>query len=101
MHHNAFANVNVLRSHWGRGIGRQLAAAIDVWARKQNLRRVTGLVLAHNTRAPLRGGRGIQGGTGLAALGRHRRPGGGSRASGEIQYVTFSFGRLAPSPDHA
>ena len=51
MQHNAYANVNVLRSHWGRGIGRQLAAAIDAWAREQNLRRLTGLVLAHNTRA--------------------------------------------------
>ena len=51
MQHNAYANVNVLRSHWGRGIGRQLAAAIDAWAREQKLRRLTGLVLAHNTRA--------------------------------------------------
>jgi RimJ/RimL family protein N-acetyltransferase len=51
MHHNAYANVNVLRSHWGRGIGRQLAAAIDAWAREQNVRRLTGLVLAHSTRA--------------------------------------------------
>jgi RimJ/RimL family protein N-acetyltransferase len=51
MHHNAYANVNVLRSHWGRGIGRQLAAAIDAWAQEQNVRRLTGLVLAHNTRA--------------------------------------------------
>jgi RimJ/RimL family protein N-acetyltransferase len=51
MHHNAFANVNVLRSHWGRGIGRQLASAIDAWAREQNLRRLTGVLLAHNTRA--------------------------------------------------
>jgi RimJ/RimL family protein N-acetyltransferase len=46
MHHNAFANVNVRRSHWGRGIGRQLAAA-----REQKVRRVTGHVPAHNTRA--------------------------------------------------
>jgi RimJ/RimL family protein N-acetyltransferase len=51
MQHNAFANVNVLRSHWGRGIGRQLAAAIDAWAREQKVRRLTGHVLAHNTRA--------------------------------------------------
>jgi RimJ/RimL family protein N-acetyltransferase len=40
-----------LRSHWRRGIGRQLAAAIDTWTREQKLRRLTGLVLAHNTRA--------------------------------------------------
>lgn len=51
MQHNAYANVNVLRSHWRRGIGRQLAGAIDTWAREQNLRRLTGLILAHNTRA--------------------------------------------------
>src|SRR5262249_31348858 len=51
MQGNAYANVNVLRSHWGRGIGRKLAAAIDAWAREQNLRRLTGLILAHNTRA--------------------------------------------------
>src|ERR1043166_4346258 len=40
-----------LRSHWGCGIGRQLAAAVDTWAREQNLRRIAGLVLAHNPRA--------------------------------------------------
>jgi RimJ/RimL family protein N-acetyltransferase len=51
MHHNAYANVNVLRSHWGRGLGRQLAAAIDAWAREQKVRRLTGVLLAHNTRA--------------------------------------------------
>lgn len=51
MQHNAYANVNVLRSHWGRGIGRQLATAIDAWAREQNLRRLTGWLLAHNTHA--------------------------------------------------
>jgi RimJ/RimL family protein N-acetyltransferase len=51
MQHNAYANVHVLRSHWGRGIGRQLAAAIDAWAREQSVRRLTGLVLTHNTRA--------------------------------------------------
>ena len=47
----AYATVNVLRSHWGRGIGQRLAAAVDTWAREQNLRRLTGHVLAHNTRA--------------------------------------------------
>jgi RimJ/RimL family protein N-acetyltransferase len=51
MQHNAYANVNVLHSHWGRSVGRQLAAAIDTWAREQNLRRLTGQVLTHNTRA--------------------------------------------------
>jgi len=49
--HNAHVGVHVLRSHWGRGIGRRLAAAVDAWAREQNVRRLTGLVLAHNTRA--------------------------------------------------
>jgi RimJ/RimL family protein N-acetyltransferase len=51
MHHNAYVGIHVLRSHWRRGVGRQLAAAIDAWAREQNVRRLTGLVLAHNTRA--------------------------------------------------
>ena len=49
--HNAYVGIHVLRSHWRRGIGRQLAAAAEAWAREQNLRRLTGLVLAHNTRA--------------------------------------------------
>ena len=40
-----------MRSHWGRGIGRQLAAAIDAWAREHKLRRLTGALLVHNTRA--------------------------------------------------
>jgi RimJ/RimL family protein N-acetyltransferase len=51
MQHNAYANVNVLRSHWRHGIGRQLAAAVNAWAGEQQLRRLTGIVLAHNTRA--------------------------------------------------
>ena len=51
MQHNAHVSVYVLRSHWRRGIGRQLAAAVDAWAREQNLRRLTGQLLAHNTRA--------------------------------------------------
>ncbi len=49
--HNATVAVNVLRSHWRRGIGRQLAAALDQWAREQNLRRLTSMLQAHNTRA--------------------------------------------------
>jgi RimJ/RimL family protein N-acetyltransferase len=51
MQHNAYVSINVLRSHWRRGIGRQLAAAVDAWAREQNVRRLTGLLQAHNTRA--------------------------------------------------
>jgi RimJ/RimL family protein N-acetyltransferase len=51
MQHNASVGVHVLRTHWRRGIGRQLAAAVDAWAREQNLRRLTGLITAHNTRA--------------------------------------------------
>jgi GNAT superfamily N-acetyltransferase len=84
MQHDAFANVNVLRSCWSRGIGRQLAAAIDAWAREQKLRRLTGHVLAHNTRAAVRDGGGIPEGTNLTALRSHRREDGGSRAGGEI-----------------
>jgi RimJ/RimL family protein N-acetyltransferase len=51
MHHNAYVSINVLRSHWRRGIGRRLAAEVDTWARKDNVRRLTGLLQAHNTRA--------------------------------------------------
>jgi RimJ/RimL family protein N-acetyltransferase len=39
------------RGHWRRGIGRRLAAGLEAWARAQNVRRLTGLVQAHNTRA--------------------------------------------------
>src|SRR5262249_4825435 len=49
--HNAYVSAHVLRSHWRRGIGRHLAVALDQWAREQSLRRLTGMVLAHNTRA--------------------------------------------------
>jgi RimJ/RimL family protein N-acetyltransferase len=51
MQHNAYASINVRRSHWRRGIGRHLAAAVGQWTREQNLRRITGLLQAHNTRA--------------------------------------------------
>ncbi|HEV2957241.1 MAG TPA: GNAT family N-acetyltransferase [Xanthobacteraceae bacterium] len=51
MRHNAYVAINVLRNHWRRGIGRQLAAAVDTWAREQSLRRLTGVILAHNSRA--------------------------------------------------
>ncbi len=51
MQHNAYVGINVLRSHWRRGIGRELAAAVDAWAREHSLRRLTGMALAHNTRA--------------------------------------------------
>jgi RimJ/RimL family protein N-acetyltransferase len=51
MQHNAHVAINVLRSHWRRGIGRHLATALDQWAGEQNQRRLTGFVLAHNTRA--------------------------------------------------
>jgi|GEM_PF-854485 len=49
--HNAYVSTHVLRSHWRRGIGRHLAAALDQWAREQSLRRLTGMAQAHNTRA--------------------------------------------------
>jgi RimJ/RimL family protein N-acetyltransferase len=51
MQHNAYTSINVLRSHWRRGIGRRLTADLEAWARAQNVRRLTGLPLAHNTRA--------------------------------------------------
>jgi len=51
MQHNAYANVHVLRSHWRCGIGRRLAAELEAWARAQNVRRLTGLLTAHNTGA--------------------------------------------------
>jgi RimJ/RimL family protein N-acetyltransferase len=51
MQHNAYTSINVLRSRWRRGIGRRLAAEVEAWARGQNVRRLTGLVQAHNTRA--------------------------------------------------
>jgi len=51
MHHNAFALVNVLRAHWGLGLGQDLAARIEGWAREQNVRRLTTVLSAHNTRA--------------------------------------------------
>jgi RimJ/RimL family protein N-acetyltransferase len=51
MQHNAYTSINVLRSHWGRGVGRRLAAELEAWARAQKVRRLTGLLQAHNTRA--------------------------------------------------
>jgi RimJ/RimL family protein N-acetyltransferase len=51
MQHNAYVNVHVLRSHWRRGIGRRMAVELEAWARAQNVSRLTGLLLAHNTRA--------------------------------------------------
>jgi RimJ/RimL family protein N-acetyltransferase len=51
MQHNAYVSVHVLRSHWRRGVGRRLAAELEAWARRENVRRLTGLPLAHNTRA--------------------------------------------------
>ena len=51
MHHDAFVLVNVLREHWGCGIGRTLSARVEAWARQQGVRRLTSLVSAHNTRA--------------------------------------------------
>jgi RimJ/RimL family protein N-acetyltransferase len=51
MQHNAYISVHTLRSHWRRGIGRRLAGELETWARAQNVRRLTGLPLAHNTRA--------------------------------------------------
>jgi RimJ/RimL family protein N-acetyltransferase len=52
MHHDALVAVNVLREHWGRGIGRMLFARLEDWARAQEkVGRLTGLISAHNARA--------------------------------------------------
>jgi|HubBroStandDraft_6_1064221.scaffolds.fasta_scaffold225899_1 RimJ/RimL family protein N-acetyltransferase len=51
MQHNAYVSVHTLRSHWRRGIGRHLAAEIEAWAREEKVRRLTGVLTAHNTRA--------------------------------------------------
>jgi RimJ/RimL family protein N-acetyltransferase len=51
MQHNVYVSINVLRTHWRRGIGRRLAAEVDAWARGEQVRRLTGLLQAHNTRA--------------------------------------------------
>jgi RimJ/RimL family protein N-acetyltransferase len=51
MQHNAYLSINVQRSHWRRGIGRRLAAEVEAWAREHGVRRLTGLLQSHNTRA--------------------------------------------------
>ncbi len=52
MHHDAFVAVNVLREHWGRGIGGTLFARLEDWARAQEkVGRLTSLISAHNARA--------------------------------------------------
>ena len=50
MHHDAIVAVNVLREHWGRGVGRTLFAQLESWARAQGVGRLTGLISAHNAR---------------------------------------------------
>jgi RimJ/RimL family protein N-acetyltransferase len=40
-----------MRGLWRCGIGRRLAAAVDAWAWEGSVRRLTGLLQAHNTQA--------------------------------------------------
>ena len=51
MHHDAYLNVAVRRDCGGRGIGQDLAAQAEAWARAQGLRRLTAFALAQNTRS--------------------------------------------------
>jgi RimJ/RimL family protein N-acetyltransferase len=51
MRHDAFVLLNVLRSHWGRGIGGTLAARLEAWARENGVLRLTTVISAHNRRA--------------------------------------------------
>ena len=46
-----WARANGARMHWGFGMGRALFARLEAWAHEQNIRRLTGLVSAHNIHA--------------------------------------------------
>jgi RimJ/RimL family protein N-acetyltransferase len=48
--HDCFVNVNVLRETSGLGIGQQLWAEVEAWAREHGARRLSGGVQAHNVR---------------------------------------------------
>jgi GNAT superfamily N-acetyltransferase len=48
--HDCFCFVNLLRAHWGTGIGRALLARLEGWARDNGARRLSAVVLAHNRR---------------------------------------------------
>jgi len=51
MHHNAIVMICLLRAHWGRGIGQNMAAQIEAWAREVKVHRLTAALCAHNARA--------------------------------------------------
>jgi len=50
MRQDAFFTLNVLRDHWGAGIGRRLAERLLAWAAERGLRRISTAVLQHNRR---------------------------------------------------
>lgn len=50
MRGDAFFGLNVLRDHWGTGIGRSLAHRLFDWAREHRLRRLSTAVQGHNRR---------------------------------------------------
>ena len=50
MRHDAFFSINVLRDHWGIGIGRALFDRLLAWAAERKLRRISTAVQRHNVR---------------------------------------------------
>jgi RimJ/RimL family protein N-acetyltransferase len=50
LRHEAYGGINLLRSHWGRGIGRALTRQLDDWARSNGVLRLVTVVLGHNPR---------------------------------------------------
>jgi RimJ/RimL family protein N-acetyltransferase len=49
--HTVRIAIGLLQTHTGQGIGQQLLAALEMWARGQALHRVELTVMTHNTRA--------------------------------------------------
>ncbi|MDF1749728.1 MAG: GNAT family N-acetyltransferase [Alphaproteobacteria bacterium] len=49
--HTGILGIGVLRSHWGRGLGRILMAALEARAQKDALERLEFTVISHNRRA--------------------------------------------------
>lgn len=50
MQHDCFSLLSLLQAHWGVGIGRALWWRLERWARDNGARRLSAIVLAHNTR---------------------------------------------------
>lgn len=50
MQHDCFCFLNLLRAHWGAGIGRAFLAQLERWARENGARRLSTAMLAHNSR---------------------------------------------------